>query len=576
MEFQLKAPRIPQLSVVEQVFVNRGIPLNEIEHYLNTTEADIIDPSTIPNINEGAKMLVSHIAQNSKTLLIVDSDCDGYTSAAVLMNYLNNLFPSFVQNNIIYKTHEGKAHGIIEEAITSEVKFVIAPDCSSNEFELHQKLHEKGIDILVIDHHNASHVSEHACVINNQLCDYPTKSLSGVGMVYKFCSYLDKLLQVNYAENYLDLVALGIIADVMDLRDYETRQLIKTGLNNIKNPFLQGMVTKQSYSLKGKVTPFGVAFYIAPGVNATTRVGTMEEKMTMFEAMLEFRAYETIPSTKRGCKGQYETRVEQACRNCTNIRNRQNNTRDANLETIERLIKLKKLTEHQILLIQLSNATPAITGLIANQIMGKYQKPTLILNKVETDEGIKWSGSGRNMSNSTFDNFQKFLNDSGLVEFAEGHANAFGVMIKDENISKLIEYSDIKLKDINFTPIYYPDIIYHSTAVIGEEILALADLNHVWGQGVEEPKVAITGVKVNASNINLFNSTLKITLPSSSQGISLVKFRSSEEEYETLYSDLGCVTINVIGTCSRNTGWDDKPQIIIEEYEIVNRADYYF
>ena len=90
------------------------------------------------------------------------------------------------------------------------MKLVIAPDSSSNDYEVHQQLKEKGIDVLVIDHHEADKISENACVINNQLCDYPTKSLSGVGMVYKFCSYLDSLLNKDYAEQFLDLVALGI------------------------------------------------------------------------------------------------------------------------------------------------------------------------------------------------------------------------------------------------------------------------------------------------------------------------------------------------------------------------------
>ena len=68
---------------------------------------------------------------------------------------------------------------------------VILPDSSSNDYEVHQKLSERGVDVLVIDHHEAEKISEYACVINNQLCDYPNKALSGVGLVYKFCKYID-------------------------------------------------------------------------------------------------------------------------------------------------------------------------------------------------------------------------------------------------------------------------------------------------------------------------------------------------------------------------------------------------
>jgi single-stranded-DNA-specific exonuclease len=105
-----------------------------------------------------------------------------------------------VQNNIYYRIHTGKQHGIILDTIPKDVKLVIAPDSSSNDYDEHKALYERGVDVLVIDHHEADTISEYACIINNQLCDYPTKSLSGVGMVYKFCSYLDELCNVDYAD----------------------------------------------------------------------------------------------------------------------------------------------------------------------------------------------------------------------------------------------------------------------------------------------------------------------------------------------------------------------------------------
>ena len=302
MEYQLITPQIPHhenLTAVEQVFANRGILPHNVNHYLHTTDEDILDPKLIMNMNEGAKMLIKHISQNDKVLIQIDSDCDGYTSAATLINYLNCLFPGFVQNNISYRIHTGKQHGIILDTIPEDVKLVIAPDSSSNDYEVHSQLAQRGTDVLVIDHHEADMISENACIINNQLCDYPTKSLSGVGMVYKFCSYIDELLNIDYADQFLDLVALGMVADMMDLRDYETRHLITRGLDSVRNPYFKGMVDKQAFSLKGEPTPFGVAFYIAPYVNATIRMGTQEEKLMLFESMLDYRGYELIPSTKK-------------------------------------------------------------------------------------------------------------------------------------------------------------------------------------------------------------------------------------------------------------------------------------
>ena len=133
MEYQLIAPRIPLgrlLTAVEQVLANRGIAPENVEHYLNTTDEDILNPKLIMNIEEGVKVLIKHISQGDKILVQIDSDCDGYTSAAALINYLNRLFPGFVQTNIYYRIHTGKQHGILLETIPEAVKLVIAPDSS--------------------------------------------------------------------------------------------------------------------------------------------------------------------------------------------------------------------------------------------------------------------------------------------------------------------------------------------------------------------------------------------------------------------------------------------------------------
>lgn len=96
------------------------------------------------------------------------------------------------------------------------------------------------------------------------------------------------------------------------------------------------MAKRNAFSLKGKLTPIGVAFYIAPYVNAMTRSGTIEEKTLLFESMLQHRAFEVLPSTKRGHKlGDTELLVEQATRTATNVKTRQTKAQDAFLEKIE-------------------------------------------------------------------------------------------------------------------------------------------------------------------------------------------------------------------------------------------------
>lgn len=575
MEYQLINKPISRLQEIEQILMNRGIPLIDVYRYLHTSPVDIIPPTEIANIKEGASLLVKHISQNSKVMLQIDSDCDGFTSFAVFMNYLNNLFPAFVQNNIVYKTHKGKSHGIDIDEIPKDTKLVIALDASSNEYEIHKKLREAGMDVLIIDHHEATEVSPDACVINNQLCDYPNKSLSGVGMVYKFCCYLDQLLGVDHADKYLDLVALGMIADMMDLRYFETKHLIQLGCENIRSPFIKMMMARNEYSIKGQLTPFTVGFYIAPYINAVARVGTQEETLLLAESMLEYRAYEQIPSTKRGCSGQTESRVEQACRTANNVRNRQNKARDVSTEFVDKLIETNNLLDNKILVVQAPKANGLdtnITGLIGNQTSAKYQHPVLILNERNHDGEIWWEGSARGLSDSELTNFKEFLINTGLVEYAEGHPNAFGVGIKDYNIQKFIEFTNEKLKDIDFKPIYWVDFIYKSDTLNPNTILTIGQYNYLWGQSLDKPKIAIEDINITPNNVQVMKGpSLKFTI----NGIEYIKFKAAEEEIK-LFQDNAIVNITIVGECDINTwGGVERPQIIIVDYEVNKAIKYY-
>ena len=206
--------------------------------------------------------------------------------------------------------------------------------------------------------------------------------------------------------------------------------------------------------------------------------------------------------------------------------------------------------------------------------MAKYQRPVLLLNK--TADG--WEGSGRGYDKSKFDNLREFLKESGLVMYAEGHANALGVGITDEWFKTFIEYSNRELAGFDFTPCYKVDFIFNGGDFRGKDIVEIAELKSLWGQGVDEPFVAIEHINVYAGNVVLMSPdkspTLKITLPN---GTSLIKFKSSQEEYEKLRSETGCIIINVVGKCERNV-WNGTvtPQIIIEDYEIVGEQKYYF
>lgn len=602
MKYQLINKINPNYSTIQQILINRGIPFNEISHYMNTTDEDINSPLLLgeEKLKNAAAALTQAILSNESVLIIVDCDCDGFTSSALLINYLYDVFPSWVENNLHWFLHEEKEHGLgdcMEYISQRQFSLIIVPDAGSNDYQYHKQLKQQGRTVIILDHHEAEFISSDAIIINNQLCDYPNKEFSGVGIVWQFCRYLDSLLNKDFANNYLDLVALGLTADMMSLQSLETKHLILKGFKeeNIRNPFIYGMVEKNSYSLGSKVTPIGAAFYIAPFVNAMVRSGTLEEKELLFNSMLKFKAFDIVLSNKRGHKlGETEKLVEQALRTATNVKNRQTRAQDAGMELIEHLIEENHMMEHKVLLFLLEpgQIDKNIAGLCANKIMAKYQRPCCILTRVEViDENIiltslppqqykydTYQGSARGCDKVGITNFKNICTETGCIMYAEGHQGAFGLGIAAWQIDNFIKRTDELLKDMSDEPIYYVDYIYEGYNVNPENILDIASLDDLWGKEMDEALVAIKDLKVTKDMITLMSPdkkpTLKITLPNR---VALIKFNSNEDEYENLLSEEGYIAINIVGRCNQNNWMGNiYPQILIEEYQIVGQCKYIF
>ena len=138
----------------------------------------------------------------------------------------------------------------------------------------------------------------------------------------------------------------------------------------------------------------GWAFYIVPFVNAMVRSGTLDEQELLFNSFLEYRAFQEIPSTKRGCKGEFEKLVEQAVRTATNVKARQTKAQDVAMEILEKRIMKDNMLDHKVLLFLLDKEeiAPSIAGLVANKIMAKYQRPTCVLTKHE-EQTLPWESS---------------------------------------------------------------------------------------------------------------------------------------------------------------------------------------
>lgn len=588
MKYQLINPINPNYSALEQVLTNRGIKYENILHYVNTTDEDINSFLLLgeKKLKQAVIWILEAVRENKDIIIVVDSDCDGFTSSSLLINYLYDLFPAWVVTHVHWIIHSGKQHGLsdcCDEIIKNQYSLVIVPDAGSNDYEYQDKLFETGVKTIVLDHHEIEEPEKikNAIVINNQWENYPNKQLSGVGVVWQFCRYIDSLMGSDNANNYLDLVALGNTADMMSLTSLETKHLINKGFepNNIHNPFIYSIWQKNQFKLGEHITSWGAAFYIAPFVNAMVRSGTQEEKELLFESMLKMRAFEMVPSTKRGCKGQEEQIVEQAIRTCTNVKNRQTRAQDAGLEFLENMIQEQNLLDNKVILFLLKpgQVDRNIAGLIANKFMAKYQRPCCILTRVEEENQVSYQGSARGCDKVGVTEFKDICAETGVVMYTIGHQGAFGLGIEEHNIQSFIDATNEMLKDMSEEPLYYVDYIYDGGNVDPQNILDIADMDSYWGKDIDESLIAIKGLKVTKDMVTLMSPdktpTLKIVLPNK---VSIIKFGSSQEEYEKLATD-GYIEMDIIGKCNKNVwnGWVNA-QIMLESYEIIDSSKYYF
>ena len=579
-------------STVENILLNRGIKKSDIQHYLHTTDEDINNYLSfgVENIVAGINLVKDAVKNNKSMLVVVDADCDGYTSAALWMNYFYLAFEDYYFN-IHYFIHSGKQHGLndcIEEAKKYDV--IILPDSSSNDYSYHKILKDLDKQILIMDHHEAEKKSEYAIVINNQLSDYPNKDLSGVGVTWQFCRALDDTFCTSYADRLLDLVALGNMADMMSLKSIETKHLIWKGFKreNIKNPFIYGMIDKNNFSLNKAdyksyngldVTPMGAAFFIAPFVNAMVRSGTQEEKEILFKSMLISEAFKEVPSTKRGHKiGDKEKIVDQALRICTNVKNRQTKAQDNCVALLEKMIEEKNLLEDKVLLFLLEpgQIDKNVAGLAANKIMAKYQRPVCVLTKVIKDGEISYQGSARGYDAGGVNNFKDICTDSKAIMYAEGHQSAFGLGIpfcypgaeevQGEELYLFRDYTNEVLKDMSDKPIYTVDYEFN-----GKEsneptiIIEIAEMNDFWGKDLDRPHVLVKFKMSDAKFTVMKSNTLKFTLPNN---ISIIKFGGTDEEIQELENNLD-IEITAVCKCNENEwGGYVSAQLILEDYEI--------
>ena len=176
--------------------------------------------------------------------------------------------------------------------------------------------------------------------------------MTGV-IVYKFCKVLDDYYNVNYADDYIDLVAIGMIADRCDMTNLQSRYLINKGLNEIqnktnRNKFISTLVEAQGYVLNYRVTINGVGFYITPLMNSLIRLGSLKEKKIMFEALCN--SNKKLTRKIRG-KGEVELSIQEyALKSCESTNRKQRKYTNESVEKLSEDINKHKLNNYPILI----------------------------------------------------------------------------------------------------------------------------------------------------------------------------------------------------------------------------------
>lgn len=564
----------------ENILKARGI--KDVNHFMAADVMEIANPNLLENIDKGAKLLMDVLNSNGRILIVVDSDCDGYTSAAIIHKYIKQFYP---KTEVDYILHEGKQHGLedhIDKLLEDGISYnlIILPDSSSNDIKYHEQLKDINVPCLVLDHHIADvEISDNAIVVNNQLSPlYENKELTGAGVTWQFCRYLDQLNGTRYAELLVDLAALGIIGDMGSMLSIENRAIVNLGIHYpTENSFFMALYEKQSYSITGKVmpddkefntklNPITVAFYIVPLINSMVRAGTMEEKQRMYEALID--GERMVLSNKRGAKGAMERLCVESARECTNTKTRQNKIKETQVERLEARIFKNDLLANKVLVVELNETDDfptELNGLVCMQLSAKYKRPTIVA-RVNNEGFLR--GSARGLNNSELTSFKNYLESTGLFEYCSGHDNALGASIKIDSLNTFIERSNEDLKDYNFGEDVY-DVNLVRVAADKDIETIIYDLENyypLWGQNCNQPLIYIKDINLTINDISIIgknNDTVKFM----KNGITYIKFFAKDMIKEL--AELEEIKIEVIGKTSVNS-WMGRtsPQIMIESYEI--------
>ncbi len=487
-EFLAKALKISPL--LAQCLLNRGFSEPEpITRFLQPRLKSLADPFLLPNMQAAVERLFAARERGESLVIFGDYDVDGVTSTTLLADFLGPLGWK-VNAYLPHRMEEG--YGLSQSGVGNCLaKFpstlLLAVDCGSTAVDSIQWLKGQGVDTIVLDHHQVSTPAPLAhALVNPQLspAEAPSfRELCSVGLAFKLAHALLKHGRTvglpGAAEfdlrPYLDLVALGTIADLVPLIG-ENRILVSAGIERLNSTQRPGLIAlKKVAGIDGEVGGYEVGFQLAPRLNAAGRLETAEESLRL---LLARDAAEAEP-------------IAQALD--SRNRERQKIERSISEEAIGAVrARFNPETDHVIVEGQLMWHI-GVVGIVASRVMQEFYRPTLIIG----GDGDEWRGSGRSIEG--FDLAAALRECDDLLVRHGGHAMAAGVTVKADQIdalrARLNELVRRSLKPEQFQPSLRLDAEVTSAELTVERLRELEQLEQT---GMGNPAVRL--VMRNASH----------------------------------------------------------------------------
>jgi single-stranded-DNA-specific exonuclease len=419
---------------LRSIFVRRGVTNeDEFRRFVAPSLCDLHDPAAIHGMPAACERIERAVRDGETILIYGDYDVDGVTSIVLLQTVLRSLGADAV-HVVPHRLVDGyglKTEVLDRVLVEREVRLVITVDCGITSVDPVSRAIDRGIDVIITDHHLPPGVLPAAAAVLNPKqpgCAYPFKDLAGVGVAFKLCCELIRRNGTKMSiESLLKIAAIGTVADVAPLVG-ENRTIAWLGLQGLadpRNPGLRALMRRLGM-LGRPLRAVDVGFKIGPRINAAGRLSSAETAIDLFAAASEETAWELCAELDRMNTERQE--IERMVREQAE----EQVTESRGLEVSESLrdFETSRLRD-RVLVLAGDNWHKGVIGLTAGRIAQKYHRPTLVISI----EGDLCAGSARSIPSINL--HQQLESVADLFTHFGGHDYACGFSLPRRNLDPL-------------------------------------------------------------------------------------------------------------------------------------------